>query len=291
MRFKIPDYKNPRDQTRIEAAVRFLQLSVCFLPVFWLSACATMDFANAPDELALTLEDAIVAIPAQYFKWDVPSGMFTKGRMKDVAQDLTKIAGENKIPLVIYLHGCSGFGYSTSIDIQFLLSNGYAVLAPNSFARKYKPKSCESSTYTGGLHRDVLFFRLAEAKYVHEKAKTLPWVDKRNIFMMGFSEGGITTAQYRLGGLAGKIILGWTCNSGWPEYSGISGPRDEPILAVVASNDPWFRNPWTSGHCGSSMFFRRNAESVVVNVNFHHVQSLPEVKEKILKFLELNRRP
>ena len=141
------------------------------------------------------------------------------------------------------------------------------------------------------MHRDVLDFRLAEASYAHEAAKNLPWVDKRNIFMMGFSEGGITTAQYRRGGLAGRIILGWTCNVGWHEYDGISGPWDEPILAVVASKDPWFRKPSSSGHCGSSMFFRRNAESVVVNVNFHDVQRLPEVQEKILKFLEANRRP
>jgi hypothetical protein len=287
----MPDYKNYRIQTRIEAAVRFLQLSICFLLVFWLSACATMDIANAPDELARTLDYGIVAIPAQYFKWDVPSGISTIGLMKDVAQDLTKIAGENKIPLVIYLHGCNGLDQSSSIDIEFLLSNGYAVLAPSSFARKYKPKSCEPSTATGGLHRDVLSFRLAEANYAHQAANNLPWVDKRTIFMMGFSEGGITAAKYQRGGLAGRIILGWTCNSAWPEYSGISGPRDEPILAVVASNDPWYSRPSTSGHCGSWMLLRRNAESVVVNVNFHAVQFFPEVREKIVKFLELNRRP
>jgi poly(3-hydroxybutyrate) depolymerase len=250
-----------------------------------------MGTTNAPDELARTLDEAFVAIPAEYFKWEIPSGMFTFGRMKNVAQDLGKIACDKKIPLVIYLHGCAGLGYSSSHDIRFLLRKGYAVLAPSSFARKYKPQSCDPKTYTGGLHRGVLDFRLAEASYAHEAAKNLPWVDKRNIFVMGFSEGGITTAKYRRGGLAGRIILGWTCNAGWPEYNGISGPRDEPILAVVASNDPWFANPWNSGHCGSSMLFRRNAESVVVDVNFHHVQSLPEVQEKILQFLEVNRRP
>lgn len=289
---KMTDYKNFGIQTRIEAAVRFLQLSICFLPVFWLSACATMDTANAPDELVRTLDDAIVAIPAKYFKGNVPSGMLTWRRMKDVAKDLTKIAGEKKIPLVIYLHGCAGFDDYARQDFNFLLSNGYAVLAPLSFARKYKPQSCDPKNNEGGLHRGVLDFRLAEASYAHRAANSLPWVDKRNIFMMGFSEGGITAAQYRHGGLAGRIILGWTCcNNVWPEYSGISGPQDEPILAVVASNDPWFSNPWTYGHCGSWMSSRQNAESVVVNVNFHHVQSLPEVKEKILKFLEVNRRP
>jgi dienelactone hydrolase len=217
--------------------------------------------------------------------------------MKNAKEDLAKRVGEKKIPLVIYLHGCSRFGWSTNNDISFLLRNGYAVLAPNSFARKYKPTSCDSATHTGGLHRGVLDFRLAEASYAHEAAKNLPWVDKRNIFMVGFSEGGLTTAKYGRGGLAGRIILGWTCNSEWSEHNGISGPGDEPILAVVSSNDPWFRSPGSSGDCGSSMLFRRNARSVVVDVklrgvtSLHDVQSLPEVQQEILQFLETHRRP
>lgn len=270
--------------------VRFPQLSLCFLAAFLLSACATMGTTNDPGELARTLDDAIVAIPAEYYKGDAPSDLFSWGRMKKVKQDLANIAGEKKMPLVIYLHGCAGFDWYTNHDISFLLRNGYAVLAPNSSARKYRPASC------GGLYRDILAFRLAEASYAHEVAKNLPWVDKRNIFMVGFSEGALATAQYGRGGLAGRIILGWTCNSGWPEYKGISGPRDEPILAVVSSNDPWFTSPETSGHCGNWMLFRRNAESVVVNVklhgvtSLHDVQSLPEVQDKILQFLEVNRR-
>jgi len=277
--------------------VRFPQLSLCFLAAFLLSACATMRTANAPDELARTLNDAIVAIPAEYYKGDAPSDFFSWGRMKNAKEDLTKRVGEKKIPLVIYLHGCGGFDWYTNHDISLFLRNGYAVLAPNSFARKYRPTSCNPMAHGGGLFRDILAFRLAEASYAHEAAKNLPWVDKRNIFMVGFSEGGLTTAQYGHGGLAGRIILGWTCNSGWPEYKGISGPRDEPILAVVSSNDPWFTSPWDSGDCGSSMLFRRNAKSVVVDVklhgvtSLHDVQSLPEVQQQILQFLKAYRCP
>jgi dienelactone hydrolase len=208
-----------------------------------------------------------------------------------VGQELANLAGDKKIPLVIYLHGCDGLNFQSYADIDLLLRNGYAVLAPDSFARKYKPQSCDPRTYTGGLHRGVLDFRLAEAGYAHEATKNLPWVDKRNIFMMGFSEGGITTAKYPNSGLAGRIILGWTCRSGWFEYVGISGPRDEPILAIVASNDPWFRNSWTYGNCGSSMLFRENAESIVIEADFHAIQNLSEVQERIINFLNAKRRP
>lgn len=273
--------------------IRLLRLWICLLSPIWLSACATMGTGNAPDELARTFDEAVVAIPKIYFRLDASQGMpdLVYGGMKDVARDLAKISAEPKIPLIIYMHGCAAFSISGINDILFLGNNGYAVLAPNSFARKFKPISCNPSTYTGGLHRDVLHFRLAEARYAHEKVKSLPWVDQRNIFMMGFSEGGITTAQYDSGGLAARIILGWTCHSGWTEYTGISGPRDEPILAVVASRDPWFKDPSTWGDCGGTMAFRRKVESIVVNTDIHDVQSFPQIREKILQFLEANRRP
>jgi len=286
------DDRNVKPQKWIEGMVRFLQVSICFLAAFWLSSCATMRAANNPEELVRTFDRAIIAIPSKYLN---PDDFYTSwgmwGLVENVRDELDKIPADSEIPLVIYMHGCGGMRYSALRDIEFLARTNYAVLAPDSFARRYRPKACNSGTYTGGLFRGVLGFRLAEARYAHEKAMTLPWVDKRNIFMMGFSEGGVTVAKYGRGSLAGRIILGWTCNAGWHEYDGISGPRDEPILAIVASNDPWYTNPWNLGHCGSSMLFRRNAESVVVDVNFHRVQSLPEVQEKILQFLEVNRRP
>lgn len=277
--------------------MRVVRLSICFLLAALLAACATMGAANDPQELALTLEEALVFIPMkyvkEYFRTDDPLAvsLVLSKKYKDSRHALAKIPSEAKIPLVIYMHGCDGFSWLHYYDFDFLVRNNFAVLAPNSFARKYKPISCYPASRTGGLHRGALYFRLAEAKYAHEMAKTLQWVDKRNIFMMGWSEGGITTAKYGRGDLAGRIILGWTCHAGWSEYVGISGPRDEPILAVVASRDPWFVHPHVRGHCGSYMFFRRNSESIVLDSDLHHVQSLPEVQEKILQFLEANRRP
>ena len=259
--------------------VRFPQPSICFLAVFWLSACATLGTADDPNELARTLDEAIVAIPPEYYKGNAPSDLFSWGRMKKVKEDLANLVGEKKLPLVIYLHGCAGFDWYTNHDISFLLRNGYAVLAPNSNARKYRPASCNPKGHRGGLYRGILAFRLAEASYAHEAAKNLPWVDGRNIFMMGFSEGGITTAKYGRGGLAGRIILGWTCNSGWAEYAGISGPLDEPILAVVSSHDPWFTSAMSSGDCSGAMSFRPDAESVVVDVRLHGVSSLEWMSE------------
>ena len=188
------------------------------------------------------------------------------------------------------MHGCYGRSPNDFPIFQFLARNGYAVLAPDSYAREYRPISCDPESFRGGLFRGALSFRLAEAKYAYDEAKKMQWVDKKNIFMMGFSEGGIATAKYSHGGLAGKIIIGWTCNHLWPEYSGISGPQDEPILAVVASKDPWFASPFVYGYCRNPPFSKRDLESIVIESNFHAVHIFTSVKNKILQFLQEHKR-
>ena len=171
-----------------------IRLSFYFLVAALLAACATMNRASNPDELARTLDKAIVAIPVSKYLKDIDSESdyaYVSDDYWRVKNKMAKIPAEANIPLVIYMHGCSGISWKDRDHIAFLFENNYAVLAPDSFARKYKPKSCNPDTYTGGLHRGVLRFRLAEASYAHKFAKTLPWVDKQNIFLLGWSTGGI----------------------------------------------------------------------------------------------------
>ncbi len=75
-----------------------------------------------------------------------------------------------------------------------------------------------------------------------------------------------------------------------PLNSRISGPKHEPIIALVASNEPWFTEPTNSGHCRNSLFKERNLESIVIDADFHEIQTLTKVREKVLQFLEANRR-
>ena len=73
----------------------------------------------------------------------------------------------------------------------FLLLNGHAVLAPNSFSRKYKLLICNPLTHTSGLHGNILAFRLAEASYAHKDSSKESTMGghKRNIdiFVRGSS--------------------------------------------------------------------------------------------------------
>lgn len=270
---------------------QFIQISICIIISFWLSACGMMFAANNPEELKRTYNQAIVAIPPNYYGAKALKTMVylaPSQRMQEIKQDIAEILAEKKIPLVIYLHGCAGFSRTSEHDIHFLVRNGYAVIAPDSFARNYRPQRCNTSTYDAYLTSGVVTYRLAEANYAYKEAYNLPWIDKQNIFLMGFSEGGKGVANYSQGGLAGRIILGWTCNAGWGEDGGVFGPDNEPIFAAVASKDPWYTHFTNVGDCGR---FGKNIESIVVDSSRHDVQTLPEIKEKILKFLKGHKRP
>ncbi len=250
-----------------------------------LGACAALAQGGArdPDEIARTWRAARVFLP-------VADGVerSTVGRL-----DRKRLAGLGPLPVVIYAHGCAGIGPATDDTGRYLARAGFLVIAPDSFARKDKPRSCDPARHRGGLHRAVLGWRQAEVDNAIRKARALPGVDPDNIFLMGFSEGAITVATYTGEPVRGRIIEGWTCHSGWPEYRGLNAPRNEPVLSLVGSNDPWFRQPWLQGACGAYMAGRTNARSIVFRppsplAKRHYLSSKPEARDAILGFLAAN---
>ena len=154
---------------------------------------------------------------------------------------------------VVYLHGCDGINALSVKAADLLAAAGYLVVLPDSFARRDKPRSCDALEHRGGLHREVLGWRHAEADRALRQARTLPAVDSRRIFLMGLSEGAIATATYVGEGVTGRVIEGWTCHAGWTEYQGLRAPPGEAVLSLVAQNDPWFAAPALQGDCGEFM--------------------------------------
>jgi poly(3-hydroxybutyrate) depolymerase len=152
--------------------------------------------------------------------------------------------------VVVYLHGCDGINTLSVKTADLLAMQGFIVFMPDSFARISKPVSCQPSLYLGGLHREVLSWRHAEADYAIKRLKALPTMDASKLILMGLSEGAIATATYVGEPIAARIIEGWSCHSGWPEYSGLRAPPDEPTLAISSENDPWFQKPELRGECG-----------------------------------------
>ncbi len=240
-----------------------------------------------PKELERSWNAAIVRIP--------------KGNQEyysSVIKDISEYASPQKqFPTIIYLHGCSGVWQGTYTRINFFARSGFAVIAPVSFARAKYPQSCDIHKHKGGMYRHTLKMRQNDAGYALVKAKLLDWVDPNNIFLVGLSQGGVTTATFyskeHVMAVNARVIEGWTCHAGWGEYKGINAPKNEPVLSIVGEKDPWFQNEWSRGHCGNFMK-NENSQSVVFREGYlsrrHELLEDESVQNIVLDFLKKHIR-
>ncbi len=146
-------------------------VSNCFLTAICFCSCSTINSSDNLSELIRTFEHATIVLP----KHINPADPFSSKRVlidkiANIKNEINNIPSDNSIPLIIYLHGCYGREPNDFPTFQFLARNGYAVLAPDSYAREYRPVSCDPESCRGGLFRAALSFRLAEAKYAYEEA-------------------------------------------------------------------------------------------------------------------------
>jgi dienelactone hydrolase len=198
-------------------------------------------------------------------------------------------ARDRPLTTVLYLHGCKGFDYSHDGTMGgwalTLTAAGYAVVMPTSFAREKRPQNCDQATYTAGLAMEVMDMRLEEIAYALTQLRTLSWVDQRNFFLMGHSEGGITAARWRGGEFNGHIISGWTCTAPpLPSFDGVQAPLATPVLAISFESDPWFHGPY-AGSCANKFGARKDARQVTLPGSGHDTASHAEARTAVLRFL------
>ncbi len=247
------------------------------------AAGGNSDSGNDPAELERTWQAAWVFLP------DTGPEGYRRVTIEALPEALA--AHDAALPAVVYAHGCSGHFKASEVTGAFLARAGFLVVMPDSFARADKPASCIPAKRQGGLHRDVLGWRQAEVGKAIGELKAMAGVRPDAIFLMGLSEGGITTATYQGQPLAGRIVEGWTCHAGWPEYRGLNSPKDEPLLTLVAARDPWYRLPVLAGDCGAFMAGRSDARSLVVEdppslAVSHWLTKNTGIQAEVLTFLE-----
>ena len=241
------------------------------LSAFFLSACAidglnSSEFLNpsslteSGSDIARTFTNATVLLPPTKFR-DVTVGRLSE---RPVQRWLAAEGALRKLPVLVYMHGCTGL--QDHGVLKRFARLGFVVIAPNSFARKFRPLQCRPSRQTGGENIFIFDFRLSELSYATHKLRRLPWVDLERMILLGGSEGGVAAALYRGNDFRGRIIAQWTCQ-GHPFIRGIAAPVNEPILAVVRKHDPWYdrtRTRGQEGDCGSYFGDRPRSESLVL---------------------------
>ena len=216
----------------------------------------TKDDWISPEELNKVWLNSYISFKTQDVKVKILMKEFVK----------SNFSLDNKKNIVIFAHGCSGTVSITHNRIDFLVDNGYVVIAPQSFARKKYARSCDPMIHRGGMYREILSMRHEDIRHVVRNVRRFDWVNTGQVVLMGHSEGGIIAATYVSNSkddyVDMRIIEGWTCRSqgpyGWFEYHGLKSKKDTPVLALVSKLDPWFQKEWSKGDCGK---FLKNKKS------------------------------
>ncbi len=210
-------------------AGRRLLAAACFL-LFGCGPPVDPQTLDLVDEARRTFDAARIMIRAD--------GQLIEGEMRHrfVRERLARLAG--KRPTVIFAHGCAGLGRGNLRYMRLLARAGYAVIAPDSFARRYRPETCLPSQrrpVPGAPFRRVGQMRQEEIRHAAHRVRNVPWVDRRNLFLMGHSQGGTAVAAYAGDEFRARVISGSTCGRG------VRIPPGTPVLALYSKDDPWRR--------------------------------------------------
>ena len=249
----------------------------------------TKDDWISPEELNKVWLNSYISFKTQDVKVKILMKEFVK----------SNFSLDNKKNIVIFAHGCSGTVSITHNRIDFLVDNGYVVIAPQSFARKKYARSCDPMIHRGGMYREILSMRHEDIRHVVKNVRRFDLVNTGQVILMGHSEGGIIAATYASNSkddyVDMRIIEGWTCRSqgpyGWFEYHGLKSKKETPVLALVSKLDPWFQKEWSKGDCGK--FLKNNkSKSYVFDSDYikrsHQPLNFKEVQNITNKFMKNN---
>ena len=252
------------------AVSRSARATAAALTLCALSGCATV--ASHRAEVERTWQAAFVYLPGLPFP-----GVVLPAQAPPL---------EPARPTVLYMHACTGRGGQEEYWAQTLAGAGYAVVMPDSFARQYRRANCDPATLTLGMFPQATDFRQEEITYALDRLREQPWVDARNLFLMGHSDGGMAAALWPSPGFKGVIISGWTCTyRGNSIYDGLRTPQRTPVLAIGFETDPWFQNTPASGSCGSLLARRPRSRLLTLPGRGHHTDSFKEARHAVLEFL------
>lgn len=207
---------------------------------------------------------------------------------KTFSTSVNKISVDKPMPVVIYLHGCTGiYRPHDGSWGSFLAEQGFITILPDSMARPGRVSNCDPRAKGGtSAFPSAYMYRQEEITYAIEQVQKATWADKRNIFLMGFSEGGIGVAQSTHSGFAGKIIMGWTCtNKNSPYFDGIFSSKETPVLAIASINDDWRAGKHTEGRCADKAQGRANFKQIDIPGSQHQTYGNEEAQNAVKNFL------
>jgi len=244
---------------------------------FACSAAAPMAFAQTAENqganVAMSWEKAEVFVPGKFFT-TTPN----------------KVKVDKPLPVVIYLHGCTGI--TTDHDMRwgaFIKGLGYIAVLPDSMARPGRIPNCDPKKKKSGAFPQASAMRMEEIRYALEQVQKSAWADASNVFLMGHSEGGQAAARNTLADFRGIIISGWTCtNLSRPDFDGIFAPLETPILTLEWDRDSWYEFTPFQGSCANKFGERKKVRQVLFSGTEHSTYDQREARDAVSQFLKEN---
>jgi dienelactone hydrolase len=179
------------------------------------------------------------------------------GTSEQIPVELSKPEGSGPFPAVVIMHDCSGLGPRSSGApgrwAKELVGRGYVVIMPDSFSTRGFPDGvCTDASRSRDDVSPARRVRDAYAALAH--LRTLPYVDRAHVGLMGGSHGGSTTltsmivpqsdtdllAKERRAGFAAAVALYPGCVASRRTWSntGMYQPV-APLLIVIGDKDDW----------------------------------------------------
>lgn len=219
-------------------------------------------------------------VPDVQHTWD-HARVYLPGRLFAVAPVAVQVG--QRMPIVVYLHGCTGLANHDWQWARTLTAQGLIVVQPDSFARPHRRANCDPLTHRVGLFPAAAAMRDEELRFALERLAHTDWADPARIFVMGHSEGGRAAMTNVLPGVRGTIVSGWGCTSSNRRWVGIPQPSDHPLLILEHDNDPWYVA--RGGRCKDHLAGRTATRHVTLGSGGHGSAQNESARRAALEFL------
>jgi dienelactone hydrolase len=204
-----------------------------------------------------------------------------------IVKILDGMSEEYPQPVVIFFHDC-GFAYNdpeARQQIKFIASLGYFVFAPDSFARRNRPRGCDAAErrFLEDVDQVALrAMRLEEIVYALDRVLALPWVDPKKIFIVGAGEAGDALLAFDSGLIAGRIALSPSCM-----FEIVHTPAT-PTLIMRSDRDVWYDSDhWAAAGpaCENAFGNDPTVEIAVVDGALHDPLIYPAARTRFWNFV------
>lgn len=238
------------------------------------------------DNFKDTYKHAYIGIPKGF--GDLKEPFY--GKLNKFKKLYPDFKADKKIPTVLFMHGSSGLRKGTTYR-KWIVEAGFIFFAPNSFKIKNRPTYISPAKIS--VYEKVHKIRQAEIFYNLKKLQNVSFIDEKNLFLMGNSEGGLAAAAYSGREFKGRIITAYSCENGY--YSRnfkLGAKKSEPFLNIIGTHDEYFGEDSepnseheVKGHCTKALMHHKNAKVILLPLTKHDITANIYVKEDIINFL------